>query len=150
MSDLLKAAEDVFYEALSGNDVPGVCPVPREKWDALWTAIEAERAKGDGWKDTRTPDAIALDNVAAELRSARRQWGNMASPHEAHSVILEEVEEFWEEVKANKGDANLRKVRMSKELVQVAAMAVRAMVDIAVPQFEDEYQGLPAPPKETP
>jgi len=53
------------------------------------------------------------------------------TPHEAHSVIEEEFDEFWDEVKKY----NLPKGRdtrpaMREELIQLAAMAMRAILEI--------------------
>jgi hypothetical protein len=68
-----------------------------------------------------------LAAVASELDSAVKRYGAMTSPHEAYAVILEEVEEFWQEVmkKPNVRD----KILMRKELIQIAAMACRAIQD---------------------
>lgn len=66
----------------------------------------------------------ALARVRAELLHAMVMHGPMHSGHEAYGVIKEELDEFFDEVRAN------RHVNFRKELVQVAAMAVRAMVDL--------------------
>lgn len=50
----------------------------------------------------------------------------MRSAHEAYAVILEELDEFWEEVRQKRGN----KVGMQNELIQVAAMAFRALSDL--------------------
>jgi hypothetical protein len=68
-----------------------------------------------------------LSAVANELETAVKRYGPMTSPHEAYAVILEEVDEYWDEVKLK---PNVRdKQRMKKELIQVAAMACRAIMD---------------------
>ena len=68
-----------------------------------------------------------LSAVANELETAVKRYGPMTSPHEAYAVIQEEVDEYWDEVKQK---PNLRdKERMKKELIQVAAMAMRAIMD---------------------
>jgi len=48
----------------------------------------------------------------------------MNSPHEAYAVILERLDNFWEEVRSE-GTATLR-----KSLTQVAAMAIRSIHDL--------------------
>ena len=68
--------------------------------------------------------------VTHEVLRATKMFKPMNSPHEASAVILEEYDEFWDEVKA----FNLRKgrdnrPRMREELIQLAAMAVRAITD---------------------
>lgn len=62
--------------------------------------------------------------VRAELDSAMRKFGPFASPHEGYAVILEELDELWVEVKAHDLDG------MREEAIQVAAMALRFLVDI--------------------
>jgi hypothetical protein len=69
--------------------------------------------------------------VLNEVIRATIMYLPLNSPHEAHSVIEEEFEEFWDEVKAY----NLRKgrdtrPRMREELIQLAAMAIRAITDV--------------------
>jgi hypothetical protein len=72
--------------------------------------------------------ANTLDAVEAETKRAVSLHGPMKSAHEAYGVILEELDEFWDEVKKKK---ELRdKANMRKELIQVAAMAIRAIADL--------------------
>lgn len=59
----------------------------------------------------------------ARMKHPRRQ----ASLHEGYAVLLEEVDEFWEAVKAHRADQDPHHVLV--ELLQVAAMACRAAVD---------------------
>lgn len=51
---------------------------------------------------------------------------SMHSPHEGISVIREEFEELWDHVKADTG----RTPEARKEALQLAAMAVRYIVDL--------------------
>lgn len=67
-----------------------------------------------------------LVNVGYELNRAMSKHAPMHSAHEAYAVIQEEVDEFWDEVKAQ--HINSEKAR--KELIQIAAMALRAVVDL--------------------
>ena len=74
-------------------------------------------------------DADVMDvcyEVVQEVIRARKKHAPMNSPHEAHSVILEEVEELWDEIKADRG----RQKSARDEAIQVAAMAVRFILDI--------------------
>jgi hypothetical protein len=68
--------------------------------------------------------AVALNQAADELRAAMAKFGPFAGPHEGYAVILEEVDELWHEVKHGTRE------RMRAEAVQVAAMALRFLVDI--------------------
>lgn len=65
--------------------------------------------------------------VANELQSARRKHRPINSVHEGYAVLLEEVEEFWEEVRKKRENRNSD--RMVEELVQVATMAQRIAED---------------------
>lgn len=67
----------------------------------------------------------AFDLVAMELEAAMKEFGAMASAHEGYAVILEELDEAWDEIKANDPEKTL------KEIIQVAAMAIRFMVDVS-------------------
>lgn len=67
-------------------------------------------------------------HVKCEVERARTKHNPIHSVHEGYSVILEELEEFWEEVKKN---SELRDDRnMYYELVQIAAMAQRTAEDV--------------------
>lgn len=69
--------------------------------------------------------------VTEELKRAREKFGNMRNAHEAYAVILEELDEFWDEVRAQ---SDVRApAMMAKELVQIAAMAQRACEDLDLP-----------------
>lgn len=71
---------------------------------------------------------IAVREVTDELVRARAKHKNMNSLHEAYAVILEEVEEFWDEVKLKASERTPEQI--SSELTQIAAMALRAKLDL--------------------
>jgi NTP pyrophosphatase (non-canonical NTP hydrolase) len=54
--------------------------------------------------------------------------GSMRNAHEAYAVLLEEVDELWDEVKKNSKTRD--PIKMREEAIQVAAMAVRMIVDV--------------------
>lgn len=64
--------------------------------------------------------------VVAELARARARYAPMASAHEGWAVIYEEVDELWDEVKLR----NPSPLRLGREAVQVAAMAMRFLIDV--------------------
>lgn len=76
-------------------------------------------------------DASFQRLVSDELTSAREKHpGKQNSFHEGYAVLLEEVDEFKEEVwkKQSKRDP----AKMLAELVQVAAMAQRTAEDLGL------------------
>ena len=64
--------------------------------------------------------------IGDELRRATVKHGPMVNAHEGYAVILEEVDELWEEVKAQHPD----KDKQQSEAIQVAAMAARFVIDV--------------------
>lgn len=71
---------------------------------------------------------IVLGDVLAELDSAQANFPPMNSAHEGFAILKEEVDELWEEIRAKQGARDLE--AMEKEAIQVAAMAVRFVVDV--------------------
>lgn len=55
-------------------------------------------------------------------------FGPMHSANEGYAVLLEELDELWEEIKGHRSPENLQAMR--REAVQVAAMAVAFMVEV--------------------
>lgn len=73
-------------------------------------------------------DLEAIDEIKAELEGARYDYPDMRSAHEGFSIIKEEVDELWDEVKKRPSQVQMKKLRA--EAKQVAAMAIRFMSDI--------------------
>lgn len=67
-----------------------------------------------------------IETIIDEIESATLKHGNFNSPHEAYSVILEEMDELWTEIKSNKG----RNEEAMNEAKQIAAMAIRYILDL--------------------
>jgi hypothetical protein len=72
-------------------------------------------------------DHAIWETVANELASAVSKFPSFNSPHEGYAVIAEELDELWDEVKANRG----RTEAAQQEAIQVAAMALRYVLDLA-------------------
>jgi len=72
-------------------------------------------------------DSFLLE-LQLEYKEATSRHGGFHSLHEAYAVILEELDEFWLEVKkrANQRD----RAACRKELVQIAAMCMRAYIEL--------------------
>ena len=64
--------------------------------------------------------------VLKELADAQLHHPQFNSRHEAYAVILEELDECWDEIKSNNSK------RAYEEMIQVAAMALR---------YLDEFRG---------
>lgn len=75
--------------------------------------------------------SMLLGEVYSELKRAQTQYAPIHGMHEGHSLILEEVDEFWEHVKVKQTLREHPKVH--KELIQVAAMALRTILDVVDP-----------------
>ena len=56
--------------------------------------------------------------------------------HEGYAILLEEVDELWENVKLNQ-DNEVRKEKIKEEAIQVAAMAIRLIHDCCNGDFID-------------
>ncbi len=64
--------------------------------------------------------------IEEELARAMAKHAPMHSAHEGYAVILEELDELWDEIKLQTQDP----VKMRKEAIQVAAMAARFVRDV--------------------
>jgi len=77
-------------------------------------------------------DAIKLERilnkVKAEVERAEAMYPPMASLHEGHSILKEEQEELWEEIKKSPKKRDLGKIE--EEGVQTAAMSIRFLLDL--------------------
>ena len=71
-------------------------------------------------------DAITL--IVREYKRATEMNGSFNSPHEGYAVILEELDELWDEIKKKATARDNEKLQ--KEAVQVGAMALRFLVDV--------------------
>ena len=72
------------------------------------------------------PLGRALLDLQVELHKARTKHAPMHSAHEGYAVILEELDELWEEVRKREPD----KAKLRAEALQVAAMGMRFILDI--------------------
>jgi hypothetical protein len=62
--------------------------------------------------------------IEDELRRARERFPKFHSAHEGFAILKEEVDEMWDEIKAN----NIAKARA--EAVQVGAMALAFLEEV--------------------
>jgi len=71
--------------------------------------------------------AKAIETVGKEYDLACEKFPEMRSYHEGFAILKEEVDELWDEVKAHPPRCE---ELIKKECVQVAAMALRFLVDL--------------------
>lgn len=110
-----------------GEDVPGNKGVVRSGLrDALyWIEVQEDLVKDNMLHSQADVDGV-LAEVGRELGDAVKKFDSFNTAHEGYAVILEELDELWTEVKDRHQDPK----RMREEAKQVAAMAVRFMLDI--------------------
>lgn len=100
--------------------------------DAL-NALRAEAITADygaGVVPVLIPADDPLYQIRNELERARGQHAPLNSAHEAYAVILEELDEFKAEVWKKRSERDPAKMRA--ELIQIAAMAIRAVEDLGL------------------
>lgn len=69
----------------------------------------------------------AIELILEEYRNAVGRYPKFHSPHEGYAILLEEVDELWEEVRRSPSRYEPAAVRA--EAIQVAAMALRFLTD---------------------
>ncbi len=70
----------------------------------------------------------AVSQIIYEYHRATEMNGPFNTAHEGYAVILEELDELWDEIKKNSLERDNEKLK--KEAIQVGAMALRFLVDI--------------------
>lgn len=97
---------------------------------------ELERARGEAVRlleaGESVPGAVEVKGASPAGKRLVRLPGHppMHSLHEAYAVILEEVEELWQEVCKRAADRDPKAVLT--ELTQIAAMCQRAAEDLTL------------------
>ena len=72
-----------------------------------------------------------IGEVLGEYARATEIFGPMLNAHHGFGILKEEVDELWDEVKRhNPNQLEAAKLRMRREAVQVAAMAIRFIIDV--------------------
>lgn len=70
----------------------------------------------------------AAEDIFKEAGRASSRWPAFNTAHEGYAILLEEVDELWEHVKVKQGKRDVAAMRA--EAVQVAAMALRFILDV--------------------
>lgn len=81
-------------------------------------------------------ESTAFKLVKDELDRATEIHGSFASPHEGYAVLLEEVDELWQDVKKGEGTSH----RGTSEAVQIAAMAIRYLIDLCPEESATKHE----------
>lgn len=71
--------------------------------------------------------------VEKELGKAREKHGKQINVHEGYAILLEEVDEFWEHVRAKPEKRNYEE--LLDELVQIASCAQKTAEDVVIPRI---------------
>lgn len=117
-----KSAAEVLNALGPAKGWPGYRRGPAPEPAGAGLFAEPERV------DAPTPLDQAIALVRDEVTRAQGLHAPMASSWEGYAVLLEELDELWDEVKAGKGPEGT--ARQLAEAVQVAAMAVRYLLDV--------------------
>jgi hypothetical protein len=128
----VKYAEPIMPDIMKAMDIAAnvgkAQGTIRGRIDGFEKGMTTPRTRGEYVAQAKLPsiDAV-LAEVKKELVKAYTKFPQtQASPHESYAVLLEETDELWDEIKADRG----RMATGRKEGVQAAAMAVRYLVDI--------------------
>lgn len=70
----------------------------------------------------------ALSLIAEEMKTAIKKHPPMVSVHEGYAIILEEMDELWEEIKKKPSKRNINCLK--EEAIQIGAMAARFLIDL--------------------
>lgn len=77
---------------------------------------------------SKAPAAATLGEVIEEVERARAAHPDWHSTHHGYAVILEELDELWDEVR--KKPTMRDKQQMRREACQIAATAIRFMEEL--------------------
>jgi hypothetical protein len=117
----------VYMQALTGGTEVIETDIPAEQGlSALITTAARAHEWGPGATFYLVNRSDPLHQVRQELRRARERHAPLHSAHEAYAVILEELDE----VKAEVWKRELDRAQLRRELLQLAAMAIRAIEDL--------------------
>jgi hypothetical protein len=92
-------------------------------WDCFLVPFEHPEPAPSWEEERKMKISDIIDSVIAELASAETKFPPFNTPHEGYAIILEEMDEVWECIKANHGH------EIREEMIQVAAMAIRFIKD---------------------
>ena len=71
---------------------------------------------------------IIFSDIKKEFIRATNKFGSFHNAHEGYAVLLEEIDELWDNVKLNQNNHSRNRL-IKEEAIQVAAMAIRIIYD---------------------
>ena len=85
---------------------------------------------------------ISLNDILKEYGIAEQKYPEFNSPHEGYAVLLEEVDELWDEVKRykDKGPEDEHFESMKIEAAQVGAMALKFLNKLHSMEMEEKLR----------
>ncbi len=119
------------------NTEKPLCPicVAGDPFGFYFTVIEPVELRKESLKvgdkyngHQMSPLTLSVKEIVDEYKEATQRFGAFHSAHEGYAVILEELDELKDEV--FKQHPQRTKERLRAEAKQVAAMALRFMVDV--------------------
>lgn len=139
--DAMRAKYDALMAELAAAPpkVPEQTSIPEKMQELAERELPQVLSTQQVW-DAATQDEIARValEAAAELRRGIAkhgvgvQWPTNSARHEAYAVLLEEIDELWDEVKARV----FSRTAARQEAIQVAAMAIRFVINICDTEIE--------------
>lgn len=135
----------VGQQVLVGNEICTVVKSPTGKTNfGVWVFVPSRGYESDYASTSVKPlpttqieeyiMTSVITDVVDELQKARGNWPPFNSAHEGYAILLEEVDELKEHVWTKQKNRDL--VKMRKEAIQVAAMAIRFAEEVC-----DEING---------
>lgn len=128
LTQLADRSEDVHDFTITRNDDYHNTEEYRVRLSTKKYLLPADREKENVRAILREQVRKVIEQARGEVFQASQNWPPFNSAHEGYAVLLEEVEELWEQVKINQTKRDLDKMR--KEAIQVAAMAIRFVVNV--------------------
>ena len=83
-----------------------------------------------------------LKEFKIEFLAATQKFGKFHNTHEGYTVLLEEVDELWENVKLNQSKNPNRIKKIREEAIQVGAMAIRLIHDCCNENQDKNIRGI--------
>lgn len=118
--EAMHSIHNVLLEATDDDDHDDLCQTISTAFDVC------DKALSTAPNPEPNPQDIAFNDLRTAVEKAQAKHPPMRGAHEGYAVILEEVDELWEEVKRQVIDGSA----LRKEALHVAAMGLRFVIDV--------------------